>query len=394
MSHALQIPLRLKVALLLSFFPCALLYPWRYPVPEVIALAAWIGAFPSFFGLASLVLLPLFASEAYAYIAYNLFCVVATLATALAAAKRLRNNPDSGMALHRWVRFCMFVSLCLATWQAMDGLAWSRIFPDMVAIGDGRGGGLRTEPSLLAALLAVYLALIVCRLDGGNETGPGRARGPLVTEAILVGVWAVGITRSASVAVVLLCFVPVIGWRLKYLVGASSAGIGAVAFVFWTRVQEGLSGADGSLAYLITSGVQSWRNVPDILILLNPREYLLPGFSADTREKINDLASAWDPQYAWLENTYSTFSASASTVGVVATACLLAGGLFLGLRRLSGTRLQITWTMLYIAAWFILPKYEASGWIALALLVALPCRALTCLHPEHADSGLGREFAQ
>ncbi len=70
---------RLRVAIFLSFFPCAFLFPFGYPTREVITLLAWIVAFPSLLTALSLLLLPLFLSNSYGYFAFNLFSLLATL---------------------------------------------------------------------------------------------------------------------------------------------------------------------------------------------------------------------------------------------------------------------------------------------------------------------------
>ena len=101
------------------------------------------------------------------------------------------------------------------------------------------------------------------------------------------------------------------------------------------------------------------------------RDYLLPSNPAEVREKLNLFATMWSPTLAWLDNTYSAFSASASTIGILATAALFAAGLVVGFRRVShASHMRITWLLLYVANWFILPKYEPCGWIGLGLLTA------------------------
>jgi hypothetical protein len=360
--------IRLGAALVLCFFPCGILYPFAYPVPEILMLAAWICVFPTRIGCLSLLLLPLFPNESYGYSAFNYFCVAGTLATGVRAAHWARQQEAPWDRLHALARLCMGVSLALAAWQAIDGQRWLDAFPTMISLGEGRGGGLRTEPSLLALPLALYLSLVLMRLVQPGVEAESKRR--LLTEAALIGLGAIFLTRSLTVAIVAFCFLPAFGARLKNLLVYGTVSAALALSLFWGRLRDAISGGD-AFTYMITSGVSSWRSVPDIIILLNFRHYLLPPNPATVRESINAFAVDWNPRFIWLENTYSTFSAGATTIGLIATLALLIGGAVVGLRKTShsGT-LRAAWMMLYIADWFILPKYEASGWIALGMVTA------------------------
>ncbi|MGH9343869.1 MAG: hypothetical protein ACRD19_08930 [Terriglobia bacterium] len=361
-----RIPFLMLAAILVSFFPCGILYPFSYPVPEIATLCLWIWAFPSPVGYLSLLLLPLFLSGSYGYSSFNLFCVVATLAIGVRFTRQIVAGQPLEERLHRLLRACLVISLFLAAWQAIDGKAWLRVFPAMFALGDGRGAGLREEPSLLAPPLALYLAAVLWRrmrqgLARQKENG-------LVLEAATLTVATIFLTRSLSVVIVALCFLPAFSKKIRYFFICGGVGTFVVAAVLWDRVRDALS-TGGTLAYIITTGVGSWRNVPDILILLNARAYLLPPNPVEIRNQINSLTLSWNPQFYWLDNTYSTFSASASTLGIVATALLFGSGVLLGLRRTSSSgSLRFAWVMLYLADWFILPKYEPCGWVALGLV--------------------------
>jgi hypothetical protein len=184
----------------------------------------------------------------------------------------------------------------------------------------------------------------------------------------------IAMTRSISVLIVAICFAPCFGLKLKRsllpIVGLSSGTLVAIS-VFGDRIRQALDDSGGSVTDFISVGVNSWRNIPDLIMIVNYRDFLLPGNAAEIRGKISDLAASWSPSLAWIENTYSTFSAGASTLGLVATTCLFVAGIAVGLRSLSSGSVRSTWFMLYVANWFITPKFEAAGWVALGLLILL-----------------------
>jgi len=359
---------RFKFAILFSFFPCAILYSLHYPVPDIITLGIWVCAFPSAIGLLSLLLLPLFPSQTYGYFAYNLFCVIATFTVAIRVGKSISAIPQSIPKLYKFTRNCMYLTLFIAIWQVFDGSMWQGFFPDMSGLDTARGAGLRTEPSLLAALLAIYLSIAVSHLYRSRRFEQ-KSGSSLVFEALALILSFLLVTRSLSVLLVAVCFIPALVPRMRHALVAALASLSVATIVFGARIMAAVSDTGGSLLLLITVGIKSWRNVPDILILTNPRQYLLPGNPAQTRDLLNSLATAWSPLFAWLDNTYSTFSASASTLGLIVTAWLFIAGIVFSTRRPSSfARIRLTWLSLYVTAWFILPKYEPMSWIALSLL--------------------------
>lgn len=358
----------LVLAFLVNFFPCALLYPVDYPVREVAILLLWILAFPSTLGFASLALVPLMRSEALGYFAFNLFCIVSVFAITLKSFQWARSENESKITFHRLARGCLIFSLFLAMWQGLYPDFWLNTFPAMQSLGEGRGSGFRTEPSLLAPCLALYLALVLWRLAESNLSQKQKSR--LVSEGLLFALLTLYFTRSFSVAIILFFFLPAFVSRVRYLVFSGIAGAGILAVALSSRVSGAFS-SGGDFTYLITSAVGSWRNIPDIVILANAPSYLWPGNPGDLRNKIHMLIAIWNPDYLWLDSTYSMFSACASTLGIVATAVVFTGGLllFVCIRRQS-LQFQLAWLLIYIANWFILPKYDVSGWIAWSMLAA------------------------
>ncbi|MFY9938221.1 MAG: hypothetical protein WAK33_15190 [Silvibacterium sp.] len=377
---------RLRVAIFLSFFPCAFLFPFGYPTREVITLLAWIVAFPSLLTALSLLLLPLFLSNSYGYFAFNLFSLLATLGVCTEASKQ-NGNGNAWDEFIGTIRLCIFSTIIIAVTQALDSTIWLSFFPD-VGISEGRGAGFRTEPSLLAAPLAIYLSALVFRL----KDAVGSRRYGILGEALAVIFAFLVLTRSLSVLITVVCFAPVLGAGLRYALPVGMLSLGAAAAVFVGRLRGALSDASGSVLYLLTLAVGSWRSVPDILILTNFKEYLLPGRPSQLRDHLNTLAMAWLPGFEWLDNTYSTFSACASTLGLLVTAGIFAIGAVLGwkhTRSIAGMR--FTWLLLYIASWFFFPKYEACGWISLAMLVAVPNAQVETI-PAKSRSFLARFF--
>ena len=110
---------RFAVALLLTFFPYGLLYPLNYPVGELLTLCCWIWVFPSRIGWMSLGLMPLIATTAYGYFAFNFFCLIANLSFAFSASRceKLRIADLNG--LYQLAKGCMIVTLVIAAVQAM-----------------------------------------------------------------------------------------------------------------------------------------------------------------------------------------------------------------------------------------------------------------------------------
>lgn len=381
---------RFAIAVLLTFFPMAILYGLPYPLPDLIMLVAWIWAFPSVVGCVVLVMLPIAASPTYGYFAFNLLCFCGTLATALAASKSFRFDTNSVSGLYKFTRNCMLLVLGICLLQVLTPpVSWYSIFPGM-SLGDtgGRGAGLRSEPSLLAGPLSIYVALAVARINilranrSSCSDSAMRAR-RIFRESLFVILALLVLTRSISVLLMAVCFLPaLIGGRRKLLVPLFAAGVGLVVGVvaFGNRIREAMASASGSVMDLATVAVGSWRSIPDLIILMNYRQFLLPGNPGEIRSKLNELAVMISPVFAWLQNTYSTFSAGATTLGLVVTGATFLGGLALGLKMTKGRiAMQATWFLVYLANWFLTPKYEAAGWIALGVLACTGSPSESCL---------------
>lgn len=375
------IRIRFAVAVLLTFFPCGILFPFGWPIRELITLMSWVAVVPTFFSLLPLVMIPFLGSGTYGYFAFNLLCFGTTLGIAKSVFESPRVDDSLRKDMLTVVRVSMGFTFFLATWQAFSTPeAWQRIFDDM-SLGDGgRGGGLRTEPSLLAAPLMLYLALLVSRLGKGDFP---NNKLPFL-EMLFVSLYAVAVTRSLSVLLIVICFLPLLGIRLRNALVALPVGAVAAFLLFADRLKQAFADTGGSLLAVGTVGVASWRNVPDLLMILNYQQFLFPGKPGEIREQISSLALLWDPSLSWLQNTYSSFSAGAATTGIIATVLCFIAGIVLSRRvLLRKDNRSATWLLLYLANWFITPKFELAGWVALGFVTIAFTRQLS-LDPAKA----------
>jgi hypothetical protein len=365
---------RISIALLLTFFPCAILYWLEYPAPELIALSAWIWAFPSTVGFLAFLLAPLIPTAVYGYWAFNLFCVIANLSIAWSAANAGEWPLEDVVKMHRFVRGCMLITLGICLLQiATDQSAWMTAFPHM-KLEAGRGAGFRLEPSQIASLLALYLIFLLCRLEMARcEKPPGAPARTLLPEAAMILLGALVLTRSISALIVVVCFVPaLIRVRRKQVVFAALllfVFAGTAYLVFGDRFNDAVETSGGDVAEFVTTSLGSWRNTPDLLILANPRDFLLPGNPGEVRLRLHDSAVLLSPLLGWIQNTFTLFSAGGISVGLPITAGLMLGALVAGLRRLSSAlNLRVCWLAMSATAWFVTAKWDPTAWIVLGLL--------------------------
>jgi len=367
------IRVRFSIALLLIFFPLGILYPLDYPLGELLTLCCSLWVFPSPLGWLLFGLVPLIPTGIYGYFAFNLFCFSTTLAIAASAFRSRELTVRELPYLHRFVRGCMIVTLAIAAIQAVtDQYLWMSIFSN-IRLEPGRGAGLKCEPSQLGSLLALYLVLLAGRIENARATPePPAVQRLLRREGTWIILATLALTRSFTVTIVAACFVPVLFLRRKHLTMTVSAVMaGAVVGVTFMgeRISVAFQTSGGSLTELITGSVSSWRNIPDVLILTNYRDCLFPGNPSEVRLKINTLAVLMSPALVWIQNTFSSFSAGAVTIGLLATSGLLLAGLATGLKKLPcSPSMRASWLMTYLAAWFFIAKWDPAAWIAVGLL--------------------------
>jgi hypothetical protein len=366
---------RFTIALLMTFFPNGFFFWLDYPGGELITLCAWLWVFPSFVGLVALCLAPLIPTNAYGYYAFNLFCFLVDISVVYAAWKCKEFTPELWAYMHKLAKKCMIATLVLAGAQAMTNPdAWMAVLPRL-HIEEGRGAGLRIEPSEVSSLLALYLVLLVGRMWTVARAGDYRKHhNKLVGEAVLTIILSVVFTRSLTVLLVASCFIPVLFLiRRKQIVFTAAILVitaGALSVtLFGDRIHDATATSSGSLVEFLTTSLGSWRNTPDVLILSSPADFLLPGPPSEVRLKIHDHAVMLSPLLGWIQNTFSTFSAASISVGLVATLLTMLSLLMVGLKRLHGShRAKMSWVLVFILAWIFLAKWDLSGWIVLGLL--------------------------
>jgi len=331
-------------------------------------------------GLVCLALLALLPNGTYGYWAFNLICFVLTLRIAYSGARHEAFSPKAAAGLLNFLRGCVLLTFVVGISQIFSTPRWWSVMFG-VSLGEGgRGAGLLSEPSLLAAPLALYLAILVSPVEAASSVrGSQGVRKQLLLEALLVIVSMVVLTRSISVLIIGICFAPLLGLKLKkpfLIIAGLSVGALVVIQVFGERIREALQDASGSAFDVISVGVGSWRNVPDLVIMLNFQDFLLPTHPGEVRDKIATLVAGWNLSFSWIENTYSTFAAGAVTLGLVVVSLLFVAGMAIGVRSLPSGSVRFSWIMLYVADWFVTPKYDAAGWVALGVLLLLYRRHL------------------
>lgn len=365
---------RFAVAMLVTFFPNVLLYSLVYPAGEVITLGLWVWVFPSNVAMLTLGLVFLIPVESYGYYCFNLICVILNVSIAGRVSKLAWLKPERLSATYRLARFCMFVTLFVAFVQAVtDPFRWMAIFPQM-SLEPGRGAGFKMEPSQLAGPLCLYLAMLMRQITVlGQRVVSKKLERQLSREGLVMMLLTIVLTRSFSVLIIVCCFLPAIVLRRSSLmvkVGALLGGAVVGMVVLGDRINEAVASSSGSMTDLITQSVGSWRNIPDILVLSNVSDFLLPGNPAEVRIKITNYAIQISPALSWVQNTFSTFSAGAVTAGVLATGVFFIAGILWGLKRLpQSTAIRWTWLMLYATGWFFVAKWDPSVWIALGMMV-------------------------
>lgn len=374
---------RFSVALLLTFFSFGLsaIVPLVYPLRELVDLCCWMWVFPTRIWIPCLLLVPLIPTSTYGYSAFNGFCLLATLSVGYSAMRSAEIDFSKIVALYKVAKVCMLITLIVSVLQVVTGPGpWLSIFPEMSLGGiTARGAGIQSEPALLAGPLAIYCALLISRVQAISFLGePVKTRKRLTREGIFMVLAFIAVSGSLSVLLVAISILPALVLKQKrVLVPMIAAGLGVLAGagLLATRLRAALAGANGSVLALMTVAVGSWRNVPDIVILQNPADFLLPGNPADIRIKISTHAAQLSPEFAWVQYTYSTFAGGATTVGLLAVGFILVGGFLLGKKRRSSLfTLWVTWCLLYAYNWFFAPKFEAAGWVAMGLLGWLSCQ--------------------
>jgi hypothetical protein len=374
--------IRFSIALLLTFFSFGLLaiVPLPYPGRELVNLSCWMWVFPSNAWFVCLALAPLIPNATYGYSAFNAFCLIATLSVCYSATRSSETSFSAFVDLFNLARICMMITLIVAVLQLVTGPGpWQVIFPEISLGGiTARGAGIQSEPSLLAGPLAIYCALLVCRTEAGALSETVKVRKRLMRESVITVVALIAVSGSISVLLAAGSIFPAVMLRRKRILVpmiAVTFGVLAAGGIFAVRLRETLSAANGSILAMLTVASGSWRNVPDIAILQSPSDFLFPGNPADLRTKISEHAANFSPIFASIQNTYSTFAAGATTVGLFSLGFIFVAVLLLARKNRSTlASIWISWCLLYVYNWFFAPKFEAAGWVAMGLLGWLSCQ--------------------
>lgn len=136
----------------------------------------------------------------------------------------------------------------------------------------------------------------------------------------LVIICFIFITLSKSITVAAACCVLILSQLKHSRLILLPLMISGIVFFFHDRI---VSIDDMSFAYLASgAALSSWRNIPDLAIIYNFSELILPNFDVPMRTRISDLVSITLPGFEWLRSTYSIFAAGAYSIGILATVCI------------------------------------------------------------------------
>jgi hypothetical protein len=111
---------------------------------------------------------------------------------------------------------------------------------------------------------------------------------------------------------------------------------------------ERLSSTD-DLASVFTTGISSWRNIPDLTILANWKLYLIPQIGEDIKLKLGHLILQLF-HISWLNNTFNLFSAFSTTYGLITLFLVLVG---------TTKRFNLNEILFLTFFLFLMPKYLA-----------------------------------
>jgi hypothetical protein len=359
---------RFKIALILTFFPCLVLYPLKYPSREMITLVSWLLPFPSLIGGLCVLSLPMMLSETYGYYSFNAICCILTIVLMRSVVRCREFNAEILEDLHHFARLCVIVTIIISAIQNVTNAAlWMHLFPG-VTLSSGRGAGFRTEPASISGPFVIYLSLLVICIASKHKDQVQSCK-HLIVEGIVASLSILLVTRSIRTLIIICCFIPIFVLNARYLV-FFAFGLVATFCLFAERLSQDIKSST-TLVGIFTYNANSWRSMPDIALITNWNIFLLPTDPSIIRDKLTSaIISTFGLERFWLKNTYSTFAASVVSFGLIATAVLLLVGLKDGINCLSRPiKLLAVWLMLYIIVWFSTPKFEAGGWIALGFIV-------------------------
>lgn len=280
--------LSLLAGILLFSFQSILLGNFSYPIPEFVI---------SFLFLPRLTPLLLLFPFVENYFFMNLYFGVAFV-YGLFSTRVFSLNRVHILVLKLVIVFMLFISIlqvlgftfCVGdlTPSPLNGLNRCQLF--------------FVEPSLVGPWAVLMFSLI----RRGNQASllSRKSYHIFFLSLIVISLSSFGFTGFLSVFIILIFH---FGFRLKY--------IGPFFFGFIALLVSRVSDHT-SVSALFTTGISSWRNVPDLAIIYNWHEYLWPQLNQDVKSKLGNII---DSQFEmnWLNNTFNLFSAISVTTGLI-----------------------------------------------------------------------------
>lgn len=356
-----------KVMMLYSVFICIasaemlFLGHFEYFIRNVILISMYFLASDGFIALLlmSLALL-VFCWVLPIYSAYNTWLSLAFWAVLFFPGKISRLDENRLNTIAKTAELILLFSIIISFLQGyvISKYFWLQIAPDY-SIQYGRGAGFRAEPSYMLGPMFLYLAAILRCRDEYSQKITQNYR------ALIYFILLVLVTKSLSVVLlapfVLMAFS---NKRInigKYITNGLVASI-AIA-VFSKRISEAVS--QGSVQHSLTIGLGSWRNLSDFVIFSNPFKFMLP--ITNQRGVLEQISSRLGLGN-WLHFTFSQFSTSVLSFGLVVLVCLVISFIFKNMscwRRQNRIMAAIYGLFLIL---FFIPKFDVLSWFSFILL--------------------------
>lgn len=342
-----------------SIFPLVFYYDIPYPIPELVTIVLWLFYFKKYL---LLILVPFILITDYSYFVFNLVCGLSAVAIFSHKNVILFKNLNVNF-VNRACLYVIFVA-CLIQKFGYGIIEWQSVFP-AVQTDPGRSFGFQVEPSLLGGAIALIHSLI---LFSSYSIGERQSRRAILESTIICGI--ISLTSASMLTLIIYSLILLITYPRRSLL-FFAFGICFIGFNFYLRLAD--FGFSEFNFIGISNSLNSWRNIPDFAIILNYQDYLLPQNPLYLREKLSRVISGLNG-YDWLENTYSLFSALATTIGLILFFLLLLRFFILHVKKIFRyTKVSIAYPIyfLFIVSLFLVPKYQISIFVALLLMINL-----------------------
>ncbi len=357
---------RVGVALLLLFAPTVFL-PFPYPFAELARLGLLTALFPSPVAAIPAVVSVAAYLQHDEYLLFNAFTATAVASVAVGFSKFVGRLSAPQVRRAVWVTtWVVWATVIVQAIQVAGPSSISEAFYPTwmgIAVPEGRGSGLVLEPSFLAGPLAFAMTLWLA----GWRVDP--VKGPRVSLIVAVSI-SIVLSKSLLCALLFVPFVFYIFVKLAHLRIAILVVLAATIPWVYERLDSAAPVAVSSGVGAMGMALNSWRTIPDEAILANWSEYLLP-FQPDSRDRVAASIARLYPEEAWIENTYSLFAATASSLGLVGVLVLCSWVLLVVLLRPMQFGLRVLLLALIPMAVFSVPKVEPSLLMGIAMLATL-----------------------